>query len=717
MMTLAPLPDWRDFFLIGKPVPANELVKKWLREGDTGGWLSRSAWSLALIAEWKKKQLDSERQVIVWVPDFFCNEPLIPLRGTDVKLVFYRVTEQFEPDYPSCRTLVQIYPPDIFIMVHYFGKPAATALAKEFCIRNVCWLIEDAAHVLRPVSGVGELGDFVLYSPHKLLAAYDGAILVVRKKGPSALTDEFIASLGEPGSWHTTLSRVFRDKLLIDKRSTLFLLWYIKRFVQKIGINRFTSQSFLQNDTGEKLVRLINPKITGSSLQIIKNNISRIMPIGMHRKRNQKVWEYFFNTGTEVSADVVFNNETDKNDKWVPYLAVFKGSPAGVADVFTALTDNKIYVTSWPDLPPEVINDRDNHEIAWTLRHSRIYLPVHQTIRGKEFRSILAKCHRQPVASMDGKLSVEWDAAPRQAWHEWLTIIGKSNLLQSWAYGEAKKNAEGWKVKRAVFRYSGNPVAMVQVLEKRIAGILKLRRINRGPLFFPSASVDERMSVLDNLLRYGNWLEGKVQTIAPELSLNGPNLATLICNGVFSPHPRSWTSIWLNIEPELSHIRAKLTGKWRSKLVVSEKNNMKVEISSSEEIMRWMIQRYEENMYLKDFEGIRLPLLKELYRNSADDSLLIICRAEIDDKYIAGICVACHGNAATYLVGWSGADGRSLKANHFLLWNAIQYLREKQIRWLDLGGIDEEATPGITEFKFGLGGEVYELVGEGWKFN
>ena len=68
----------------------------------------------------------------------------------------------------------------------------------------------------------------------------------------------------------------------------------------------------------------------------------------------------------------------------------------------------------------------------------------------------------------------------------------------------------------------------------------------------------------------------------------------------------------------------------------------------------------------------------------------------------------------TYLLGWNGYKGRNLKPNQFLLWNAMMLLKEQGIRWFDLGGIDED-TPGISEFKLGVNGIRYALVGEGWK--
>ena len=91
-------------------------------------------------------------------------------------------------------------------------------------------------------------------------------------------------------------------------------------------------------------------------------------------------------------------------------------------------------------------------------------------------------------------------------------------------------------------------------------------------------------------------------------------------------------------------------------------------------------------------------------------------RAVVVGQPVAGICLIPHGAAATYLLGWSGSEGRDLKANHYLLWQAIEYLKQRDLRWFDLGGIDEDRTPGIAAFKLGINGERYESVGEFWKW-
>ena len=48
---------------------------------------------------------------------------------------------------------------------------------------------------MRPVSGVGKYGDFIMYSPHNT-AVPDGAVLVIRSGGPGLFDKEKLQILG-----------------------------------------------------------------------------------------------------------------------------------------------------------------------------------------------------------------------------------------------------------------------------------------------------------------------------------------------------------------------------------------------------------------------------------------------------------------------------------------------------------------------------------------
>jgi hypothetical protein len=293
---------------------------------------------------------------------------------------------------------------------------------------------------------------------------------------------------------------------------------------------------------------------------------------------------------------------------------------------------------------------------------------------------------------------------------------GRSNLLQSWAYGEAKAASSGWRVRRGVFHLEVGPVALVQVLQKSVSGVLRISRINRGPVFLKPPSLSELAAIWGELAGLGNIFKGKVLTTAPELELLGSHLVLMEKLGFRQFHPVAWESAWVDLQTDLSELRRNLDSKWRNALLSAEKLGLLLESGSDDYLFDWMVKKYKELMREKGFNGAPVSSLLALRARLPADSPLLILRAVHEEEVIAGICLVRHGAAATYLLGWNGPAGRRLRANQFLLWNAIALLKQSGLEWFDLGGISEDDTPGIASFKLGLKGERYETVGEYWKW-
>ena len=173
--------------MVRGPAP-DELSRPWLGEGDHGIWLAHNAWSLLAVAVWRQQVTGTP--VDVWVPEYFPEQTVAQLRKNGFSLSFYPIVESFEPDWSACKSLARGKPPRIFVLAHHFGRPADAPRARRFCDEHHGLLVEDAGHVLRPSSGVGEHGEFVLYSPHELVGVPDGALLVAR------LASAGLASIG-----------------------------------------------------------------------------------------------------------------------------------------------------------------------------------------------------------------------------------------------------------------------------------------------------------------------------------------------------------------------------------------------------------------------------------------------------------------------------------------------------------------------------------------
>ncbi|WP_167884872.1 lipid II:glycine glycyltransferase FemX [Leptospira fluminis] len=702
-LTIAPLPSFKILFrsLFGF-VRKAELAKPWLREGESGIWFSRSAWSLAAIALYRRS-LAQKREIIIWLPDYFCNSSLIPLRYLGAEFVFYPVTENREPDFSVCRQWVKEKRMDLFLLAHYFGKPNNATAASELCQGRNAWLIEDAAHLLAPIRGIGEKGDFVLYSPHKHLPIANGAVLVFRNKGPSKLSfsKEEINSIGK-------LCSDSFAKFGYEKSFTL--VWLCKRILQKIGFrsSRRDLSPFLQDISAAGMV---SPQVSGLSLRILKRIIPALAEIARTRKRNAIVWN------TVLNREESFTEKEFTNSEWIPYLFEKRFANSSDAEKAYAHWNSKnVPVGSWPDLPPEIRDCDAEHLHAIAIRENTLYFPVHQSVRVSEIAEY--ETREEQNGSNAERTTLLWDQEREKSWENLLKSTDQSNLLQTWSYGEAKKNAEGWNVRRGVFYSRRRFVALVQVLEKRLFGLLTIYRINRGPLFAQGVSEDVRREVFEHISELGSWKKGRLLFMNPELDASGNAFLLLNRYGFSEKSGFPWTSAWIDLTQDAAVLRSRLDGKWRNMLNFSEKAGLTLEVGTGEDetLFRWLIDRYEMLMKEKGFSGIGVPLLILLNEQMRGENSPIIFRAFCEGEAVASICVIPHGLSATYLIGWNGPVGRNLKANQFLLWNAILHLKQRNYDRFDLGGIDSENTRGIAEFKLGLNGKKYELAGEFLKF-
>ncbi|AXR65040.1 lipid II:glycine glycyltransferase FemX [Leptospira mayottensis] len=696
----APLPSWRSLFsvLSFKNIDQQSISKTWATSSDISLWFSKSAWSLLAIAIWKRIHSD-QQEITFWLPDYFCNSSLFLLRSWGARFVFYPIQINQEPDYRACKELLKSNTIDVFVLVHYFGKPSDSNRAFEFCKGKNAILIEDAAHVLKPIKGIGEKADFVLYSPHKHLPIPDGAILIVRNSGPSNICWDI-----QDGDRINKILKKHYEQ--VGNTKFFSTKWFLKRLLQKLGFrnHRDFNVEFLSDLSPEivsypffslpakKMLNVLAPQL---------NNIAR------QKIRIQKVWDEILLNRYKFYTD-------RRSENWIPYLSEYCFDGIDTAkSMFKALLKDRLPVSTWPDLPPEIRNEPQNHLNAIELRNSRFFLSIHPNLSVREMIGDEIVLHDAKKDFL--KLNVKWNSITRDEWEELFKKIINSNLLQSWIYGEGKKICEGWKVRRGVFTFENQKIAIVQILEKSVLGIFKVYRINRGPLFLSEVDSNLKELVFKELAKFGNLLKGSILFFNPEVVLDGKFLVLMKKNGFNENNSPPWVSTFIDLTKDLNFLRQSLDSKWRNMLTNSEKNDLTLEVGSNDFLFHWMLDKYDELTSSKNFSGISKSMLLQIKKGQNDKNTFLILRAVYRNEFVAGICIATHGSSATYLIGWNGELGRKLRANHFLLWNSVIQLKQMGYLNFDLGGIDQERTPGIAEFKLGMNGDRYDLSGEFWK--
>jgi len=676
-----------------------KMSQAWTEDsGAVQGWLSRSSWSLALIADWRRQSKEPE-SISVWVPDYFCNESLFLLREMGVNLHFYPIMNDLTPNYPIIRQYARVSKPDIFLLVHYFGQPVQTHPAHDFCKQENAWLIEDATHVLFPKKEMGSRGDFVLYSPHKLFAVPDGALLIARPNGVSKLGDVFMRELGNPNVWASQAQKIL-PAVKFSRNSTF---WFFKRSLQSCGLVRSAIRIPDKKNLSPPVFP--PPAISWLSKRLLSIQLPSVSIVRLARIRNKLLLDYLIGKSDLSTSLVPIVGKT--SEAFAPYLAQYTITTD--KNIVYTSRERGLLATTWPDLPPDVEFNPERHAQAIALKNSTAFLPVHQSLVSGD----LLRIFPTEVPNSTDVVLKDWPGSDED-WNAALRQVGFSNLLQSWEYGEAKHRASGWNIRRFGLTKDQKLLGLLQVLERSFLGLIRIYRINRGPIFFIGSSAESR-SAANYLVRrtFGRFWLGKILFWAPELTLQGENLALCFSIGFRERAINSWSSSVIDLSQTEERLQMRFSGKWRSMLRVAQAEHNSVRNSNDKHEFALFAARCAQMLDERGVKShVKLTLqLRELLSHKPKRDLFLV--AYQDDRAIAAIYIVVHGSTATYLLGWNGPEGRVVCAHHLLLWEGMRQLKAMSILHFDLGGIDQENTPGVAAFKLGMGGENYELVGEG----
>jgi hypothetical protein len=392
MITTVPQPSAVDLMagFLGSPGDDQELGGPWCQEPESAFLFSRSAWSLLAIVLWWRAQ-HNEMLPMVWLPDYFCNESTALLRKIGVTIHFYPIDAELNPDWQTCYDQAQVKSPNLFIMVHYFGHAGDGEAARAFCNDHDSLLIEDAAHVMRPTKNIGKSGDFTFYSPYKILAVPQGGVLVVAEKSIASEMEDISKKLLDEYSNRLDKAALSRAELVIEVggESSFPSAWIVKRLLQRILptpiARRFSKQgnlSFLEDPASSGIDDA--PFLSPYGRRMIAATKPSLHDIATGRKKNAQALRKKFQT--RLDCRPLFS---DQEEGEAPYRFVLKFDQSEQAQKFFEAARRQGYpVESWPDLPPEVTANSEDHIVACDLRKTVVLLPVHQTLNLADFTSI-----------------------------------------------------------------------------------------------------------------------------------------------------------------------------------------------------------------------------------------------------------------------------------------------------------------------------------------
>ena len=357
--------------------------------------------------------------------------------------------------------------------------------------------------------------------------------------------------------------------------------------------------------------------------------------------------------------------------------------------------------------------------------------------------------------------SAQWDR---------MVLRQNANLLQSWRWGEFKKQA-GWAPLRLLLAHSVNgnytnsqdnginpkskiqnpksegPAVAAQVLFRKVPRMpvpISIAYVPRGPIYFPAG---ERSEGLERAFWRAVHAQARKRgtiflKVEPDVILDGPSARKEIDDRMgrlsFRPSGRLQPArtIVLDIAQSEEELLKGMKPKTRYNVRLAGRRGVRVRRAATESDLRAFYSLLEITGRRDEFGVHAFPYYQHLWRifgPGGDNSVLLLLadhpdEAEREAGPIAGLLAFKFGREAIYMYGASAERGREHMPNYLLQWEAIRWARDQGCAIYDFWGIpdppgdegdESEVSPintrsglrGVYWFKKGFGGREVDYPG------
>ncbi len=314
-------------------------------------------------------------------------------------------------------------------------------------------------------------------------------------------------------------------------------------------------------------------------------------------------------------------------------------------------------------------------------------------------------------------ISIAWNEGSVGAWDALFANAPRATLPQCFAYGRAMGRTYGQLPRLGVIRRDGVPIGLVQILERRMLKLFHARQLHRGPVWLDGGEPDiDTLEATFRLLRQAcpRSLFSHV-SLLPELAASPENEALLRRCGFRRIGP-GYQTVWLDLTRDEEALRAGFARDWRQRLRGAEKIGLVIDADWQAGNLPWLMKQEHEQALGKGFRpmtgALAVRLRNALVKGGGDgDGALMVTALDGGSPVACGLFFR-HGLVATSQISWASESGRKSGAMRLVLWRAALALKARGVRSFDLGGINPDAAPGVSEFKLGTGGQATETVGQ-----
>lgn len=310
---------------------------------------------------------------------------------------------------------------------------------------------------------------------------------------------------------------------------------------------------------------------------------------------------------------------------------------------------------------------------------------------------------------MQMNCTFQWHISELSNWQEDFSLLRQSSLLQSYDYAAAVSGLYGQRPRWAYIYIDGQKAGMMQIMEaKMLGGLFHGVILDRGPLWFDGYGDAQHMQGFaaafcdvfpSRIGRRRRWMpEFQGDLVFTDTDWQRAD-------------KQSYQTPWLDLTKSTEDLMQSMRKSWRQSLRKSEGNDLEIEWTGDTHLLPVMLKYYMLDRAQKGYSGPDVKILQALADRFSKNGALLMGFARQETRIIAGIMILCHGQSATYQVGWQLPAGRTFCAHHRLLWDGALYLKHEGVKSFDLGGVNDGTAEMVKRFKNGMGGKLHILPG------
>ena len=294
-------------------------------------------------------------------------------------------------------------------------------------------------------------------------------------------------------------------------------------------------------------------------------------------------------------------------------------------------------------------------------------------------------------------------------------------MLQTWEWGEFKRETSRWAPLRLAFERRGQVLAMASLLTRKL-GPLKVMYVSKGPVL-DYADIELAQQVLGELealaKKFGVvWLKIDPDVIA---ATGMPGSADDQSDGTggavkrmlrgrgwrFSPAQVQFrNTLTIDLHRSEDEILAAMSGNTRRKIRVASKKGVLIRSASIEDLpllyRLYQITGERDKFLIRPFDYYRRAW--EAFMRAGLAQAFI---AEYEGKAIAHVILFHFGRKCWYFYGASANEERARMPNYLLQWEAIKWAKAQGYASYDMWGApdafdESDSLWGVYQFKRGL---------------